>query len=409
MAEEIELVSDGGGLAILGDPVAVERFMDSTGIPRSGSVPMGTVLAAGATVAQTGAQIASESGRWVKLTSESAQAVKQFGLVPTSTPGVSHAMVGQPGNIKQWVQIVTKPGALATNPAMLAGAAGMMAQFAMQQQMDAIVDYLAKIDAKLDDVLRSLTNQMIARLDGVDLTIRDAMNVRSAVGSVSEVTWSKVQAATQTIHEVEGYVLHELRDLGGKVERAHKPGQLVDITRGLEPEVTKWLVVLARCFELHDSVGVLELDRMMQVSPEELDRHRLGLIAAREHRRQEIEELTRELLSSMDMAIARANDRVFFNPRQSPSVVKASNHVTADVHEFRELLGIESTGGVSEPRKWRDAASEQVDRALETGAQGVQGAKRLGGAAVDKVKAKKERLSERRAQRKNSRPERDQT
>ena len=43
-----------------------------------------------------------------------------------------------------------------------------MAQLAMQQQMDAIIDYLEIIDEKLDSVLRSQTNQVLARLDGVD-------------------------------------------------------------------------------------------------------------------------------------------------------------------------------------------------------------------------------------------------
>jgi hypothetical protein len=82
----------------------------------------------------------------VKLTEESAQAVKKFGLMDTKTPGVIHAMVGQPGDIKQWIQVVKAPGSMVTNPAMLAGAAGVMAQMAMQQQMDAIMDYLAAID-----------------------------------------------------------------------------------------------------------------------------------------------------------------------------------------------------------------------------------------------------------------------
>lgn len=35
------------------------------------------------------------------------------------------------------------------------GAAGIMAQVAMQQTMDEIIDYLATIDEKLDDVLRA--------------------------------------------------------------------------------------------------------------------------------------------------------------------------------------------------------------------------------------------------------------
>ena len=33
----------------------------------------------------------------IKMTEESAQAVKKFGLMDTKTRGVKHAMVGQPG------------------------------------------------------------------------------------------------------------------------------------------------------------------------------------------------------------------------------------------------------------------------------------------------------------------------
>ena len=128
-------------------------------------------------------------------------------------------MVGQRGSIKKWIQIETGPGSMLTNPAMLAGAAGIMAQMAMQQQMDEITDYLATIDQKLDAVLRAQTNQVLARLDGVDLAVREAMSVRDAVGRVSEVTWSKVQNSAQTIHETQGYALRQLGDLADKHRR----------------------------------------------------------------------------------------------------------------------------------------------------------------------------------------------
>ena len=49
-----------------------------------------------------------------------------------------------------------------TNPAVLAGAAGIMAQFAMQQTMDEITDYLATIDEKLDDVLRAQKDAVLS-------------------------------------------------------------------------------------------------------------------------------------------------------------------------------------------------------------------------------------------------------
>ena len=256
MDNEVELISDGDGLAVIGNPTAVERFMASVGLSsNAGSPRLGAAFSAGASVAQAGSEIAANSGRWVKLTEESAQAVKEFGLTPTKTPGVSHAMVGQPGDIKQWIQIVKSPGSMVTNPAMLAGAAGIMAQIAMQQQMDEITDYLATIDQKLDAVLRAQTNQVLARLDGVDLAVREAMSVRDAVGRVSEVTWSKVQNSAQTIHETQGYALRQLGDLADKIEEKNKIGDLAETAKEAEAEVQKWLVVLARCFELHDAVA----------------------------------------------------------------------------------------------------------------------------------------------------------
>jgi hypothetical protein len=409
MDEKVELISDGEGLAILGDSKAVEQFMSSTGLASTEPSRRGSVFSTGASLAQAGSDIAANSGRWVKLTEESAQAVKKFGLMDTKTPGVSHAMVGQPGEIKQWIQIVKTPGSIVTNPAMLAGAAGIMAQMAMQQQMDAIMDYLAAIDEKLDDVLRAQTNQVLARLDGVDLAVREAMSVREAVGRVSEVTWSKVQASAQTIHETQGYALRQLSDLADKLEAKSSIGDLADTTRKAEAEVQKWLVVLARCFELHDAVGVLELDRVLDASPEELDRHRIGLRSARRDRLELISERTVYLLERMNAAVHAANSKVLFNPKQSPAIVRSSNHVSVEVHEFRELLGIESAHETSESRGWGEAAAERVEKAREVGAHGVDGVKRLGGEALGRAGSVKGKLPGRLSERKLRRQENDET
>ena len=238
----------------------------------------------------------------------------------------------------------TTPGSMVTNPAMLAGAAGIMAQIAMQQTMAEITD-LATIDDKLDHVLRAQTNQVLARLDGVDLAVREAVSVREAVGRVSEVTWSKVQNSAQTIHETQGYALRQLGDLADKIEEKNKIEDLAETAKEAEAEVQKWLVVLARCFELHDAVGVLELDRVLDASPDDLDRHRLGLKSARRDRLELISDRTEHLLGRMNAAVGVANSKVLFNPKQSPAVVKSSNHVAAGVHEFHELLGIESGRG----------------------------------------------------------------
>ena len=409
MGDEVELISDGDGLAVIGRPTAVERFMASAGLSSTArSLRLGAAFSAGASVAQTGSEVVANSGRWVKLTEKSAQAVKKYGWMDTDTPGVKHAMLGQRGDLKAWVQIVKTPGSLATNPAMLAGAAGIMAQIAMKQRMDAIADYLATIDEKLDAVLRAQTNQVLARLDGVDLAVREAMSVRDAVGRVSEVTWSKVQNSAQTIHETQGYALRHLGDLADKIEEKTKIGDLAETTKEAEADVQKWLVVLARCFALHDAVGVLELDRVLDASPEELDRHRLGLKSAQRDRLELISERTEHLLVRMNGAVARANSKVLFNPKQSPAVVKSSNHVAAGVHEFHELLGIESGRDSSEARRWSEAAAERWDSARATGASSVDTVKNFGGETRDQARSMKVKLSDRIAGRKLRRREGDE-
>ena len=90
MDDEVELISDGAGLAVVGEPGAVERFMTSVGLSSdAGPLRIGPKLSVAAAAAQTGSQIATSSGRWVKLTKESAQNLNKYPLTATKTRGVS--------------------------------------------------------------------------------------------------------------------------------------------------------------------------------------------------------------------------------------------------------------------------------------------------------------------------------
>jgi len=395
MDNEIQLISDGDGLAVIGNPTDVERFLVSEGLSSKdlGLQRLKSVAGTGAVVAQAGSGIAAASGRWVKLTPESAQLVKKYGLMKSKTPGVSHAMVGKPGSIKSWLQISTKPGSLLTNPAVLAGAAGIMAQFAMQQTMDEITDYLARIDEKLDDVLRAQKDAVLARMIGVGFVIEEAMTIREKRGRVDEVTWSKVQGVPATIAETQAYALRQLDALAEKMERKTKIGDLAATAKEAESTVREWLAVLARCFQLQDAIAVLELDRVLDASPEELDGHRLGLRVARQNRLEHISLSTERLVARMDAAAGMANAKVLLNPIESPAVVRSSNHVAAGVHDFHGRLGIESGRQSSEARRWVDAAAEARDKALETGAKGVDAARSLGNETLDRASSVKVKLS----------------
>lgn len=394
MDDEIELIVDGDGMAVIGSSSAVEEFLGSLGlsITTDDAPTLGRALALGGVGAQVGSNLASQSGRWVKLTAESAEKMKQINLTPTTTPGVSHAMLGPRGSIKSWLQIDTTATARLTNPATLSGIAGMMTQLALQQQMEQIAAYLERIDQKLDSVLRTQINQVLARLDGVALAAREAMSIRSAVGRVSDVVWSKVQASAQTIHEVQGFAVRQLGDVAQSIS-AKKIDQLLDQVEAAEADVTKWLQVLARCFELHDAVGVLELDRVLDAAPEEIDQHRLGLQVARRDRVEAISTMTTRLVERLADAIEQANSKVLFNPVQSPTVVDAGTRMLMRVMEFRELLELATDLDSVDSRRWKDAAAERLSSARESGSAGVSAAKRVGAESLGAARSVSSRIT----------------
>lgn len=288
--------------------------------------------------------------------------------------------------MRSFVEFAKGPGSALTNPTVLAGAAGIMAQFAMQQSMDEITDYLAAIDEKVEDVLRAQKDSALADMIGVDFVIEEAMTIREQVGRVSEVTWSKVQSTSMTIARTQAYALRQLDALAEKLEQKTKISDLAKASKEAETTVQEWLAVLARCFQLQDALAVLELDRVLDASPDELDRHRLALRAGRRNRMDLISRSTERLTTRMGVAAGRANTKVLLHPSTSGAVVRASNQVEAAVGGFHERLGIERDRQSLEARRWADAAAEVRTKAFETGAEGVDAARTLGSETFDRAR-----------------------
>jgi len=264
---------------------------------------------------------------------------------------------------------------------------------AMQQTMDEITDYLAAIDKKVDDVLCAQKDAVLAEMIGVGLVIEEAMTVREQVGRVSDVTWSKVQAAPMTIAQTQAYALRQLDGLAERVEQASKVGDLAQATKVAAVAAEEWLAVLARCFQLQDGVAVLELDRVLDTDPAELDRHRVGLRVARDKRLDLIARCTKHLLARMAAAAGTANAKVLLHPTAAPAAVLSSNRVSAAVVEFQRRLGIEQAEASTDARRWIEAAADARDRAIVTGTAGVDVARALGGETAQRARTVAGRLS----------------
>lgn len=363
MSGEIELISDGDGVAIIGDAAAIDRFLKSERLP-SRDLDLSRLrklLDTGGATTQAGSHIAENSGRWVKLTKESAEVLKNSKLMKGDSEDVNRAIAMKDNKTAHILQIVTKPGSALTNPAVLAGAGGLMSQMAMQQAMEEITDYLARIDEKVDDILRAQKDAVLSQMIGAGLELDEAMTLREARGRVDEVTWSKVQSSASTLSQTQAYALRQLEAIAEKLEDKSKLGDLAESIKQAEPEVREWLAVLARCVQLRDAFSVLELDRVLDDSPDELEAHRRGLRAARQKRLEMITRCTEALLARMDAAAAKANSKVLVHPGKSPAVVAASESVVTAVEGFQAPLGIESGRHALLARRWVDAAADGVD------------------------------------------------
>jgi hypothetical protein len=224
-----------------------------------------------------------------------------------------------------------------------------MTQLAMQQQMDEIADYLAVIDAKVDDVLRAQKDAALATMIGAELVVEDAMTVREQVGGVSEVTWSKVQGTPTTIAQTQAYAVRQLDAIAQRLERGSAVGDVAKAAQSAEVEVREWLAVLARCFQLQDAVAVLELDRVLGAAPEELDRHRAGIRIARQNRLDTIAQSTERLLDRMDQAAGAANAKVLLHPISAQTVVTSATGSRARCSSSTSGWGSPPGGSRSRP------------------------------------------------------------
>lgn len=153
------------------------------------------------------------------------------------------------------------------------------------------------------------------------------------MGRVSEITWSKVQATPVPLARAQVYALRQLDAIAEELETTNV-GDLAQTSEKAEIKVQEWLAVLARCFQLQDAVAVLELDRVLDASPDELEEHRVAIRVARQNSLELISRSTERLMTRMDTAARTANAKVLLNPTTSRAVVHSTNHVEATVADF---------------------------------------------------------------------------
>jgi len=376
MTDAIELICDGEGLAVLGDPIAVNRFLDSEGLRTQSQElrleRLGPALETGSNIAELVSDIYANTGRYVRLTKESAEDVRRFGLMPTSVRGISHAMIGEPGSISKWIQVEDGPASLLMNPAVLSGVAGIMAQIARQQEVRALKEFLVSIDGKLDDLRRGQRDGILAKMDRAVSVIGEAMIIRERGGD-RETAWRKVENEVGTLAEVQANALRRIEALAdkvGDVDDGTGVGFLRKTTNEIESDVGVWLAVLAQCFRLENERTILELDHVLATNPRYWDGHRIGLSEALHEKRDEAVRRTTDLLERLDRAGAVARSNIILHAPAAHSVIDSVNTANGSLEKFHASLGGEShwkelarirwKDAIRDPNQWRKAAKDVV-------------------------------------------------
>lgn len=387
MVESIQVIDDGDSMAILGDLEAIDGFLQSHHL-QSLAEPINPHTDRGYLSGMV-AQVLGDralSGKWVRQDGKVPKALSQYDLHRDQRTGLSAGTVlVKDGEEAQGGQRFLDGWKSALSPVMLTNIGALITQYELQQTMQAMVEYLRRIHKHVDDILRAQRDTVLTNMVGVNLVIEDALAARNQIGHVSQTTWDKVQATSLAIAQTQAYAIRQINVITEKIGDGSGVHDLGTDMGNYRDQINEWLAVLARSLQLQDASTILELDRVAQVEPDELDQHRQAVKTAREHRVRVISENADHLLKQLDQTAEKANKEVLLHPQQSPRIVDYCNLIKQDMAEFGQGIGLDRSSDPLTSRPWLDAARDTTSQIMETSREGVDTARNIGGQVLGKT------------------------
>lgn len=374
----INVVEDEQGLLFLGDPTQIKSWLDERGLASHEFTAKAAGMVRGA--AKVVESTSGASGRWVKLTKESAELVKKYGKAGGLQPGVVQKSNGQ---IVKWLKF-ENPSQL-FSPAMATGIAGMMTQMAMEQAIQDITNYLARIDDKVTDLLRDQKDRVVADLMGAAFEVDEAAAIRSKTGALSDTAWTKLAPCAQTTTVALAYALTKLQ---GIAEKLVKPGSIEDLSRLAESakdDVPAWLAVIAHAIKTRDRLSVVELERAFAETPDFLEKHREGIVEARKDRLGKVRGGIESFQAALEQAADRARGEKLLHPFAVDKALTIFDALMEQTGAFSHCLGIEmDEKTIERAPEWGEVAGKFVGDVAAGATEGVQhmGGAVAGGAAA---------------------------
>lgn len=338
---EVELViQDGENLLVIdNDPGRVERYLRKHGLLERAraltSQQLVPMLNAAATGADKLAAIVTESGRWVKLTEESAHVKATLGLIDGPSKGVSYLLAGDrgPGGIKRWLQADTSAGAKITNPGLLSGLAGALTQAAAQAEAAQLRTLMSSMNEKLDGLRQDNIADLLGDLDGIEDHLRDVAELTATNGDVGIQDWTTIAAIPKELKQLRSKVSRRLAAAAHRMQQ-HKLSDFKSKLPEDEAEIRLWLQTIVRIHTALDDYAVLYLSHTALTAPDQLDAKRLHFQRAREGALDKLVDDVTMLMNQMSEAEARANENRIPVGKQMPKIMRAINQTRETAREL---------------------------------------------------------------------------
>lgn len=375
--QEIEFIGDENGVAVTGEPDLVDEFLSHIGA--------GPALTA---LSGFGELAAENSGKWVRLSDDSAALLKKYGATINPDTGLAYGVLrAEGGKIGKHLEFVPVPGRF--NPVMLTGIGGVLAQMAAEQQMAEITGYLESIDTKLDAVLQDLKDSLFAELEGAGAVVDKALVLREHTGRINEVTWSQVEGVQETIARTQSKVLRRLRNLADSLADARGVSDRLAVLEDAEAELADMLGALAEAFRLQEAYYVLELERVRETDPADAEAYQRSLAETRRATLESMALVTTALLEQIQAAGVVTSGQRVRSAIRADRLLSRSNAVATEVATAQRALGLSGEIEALEGQTWLEALREIGDSTVDATKQRVDDVRSLAAKVSDEVRERR--------------------
>lgn len=369
--ETVTVYEAGDGVLLFGSDTVLRSF-DAESNVISKPISKSHLARVAGHAGTAGGKLAADSGRWVKLTSESAKDVEAAGGMAKIVSGV----LRDKGRITKHLKFENLSKGAALSPAAPAVLGAMATQYALEAALDDITAYLEAIDLKLDQLLKQRKTETLGEIGGVTLAIDEAATIYAQTGTVSEVTWSKVDGLSFVLQKMQWEAVEQLHEVARNVQEA--TGETDRSAKALgkaKEDAQFWLGVLARGIALQDRSYVLELARIVEEDTAQLDAHKQGIKIARAERVRRIVDSLDAVSEAVVEAAGLSNVAKVANPIAAPKVARHANCLSVEMSTFAAHAHLElGQLGVVEETPWARAARSvmgEASAAVATARDGV--------------------------------------